>query len=91
MKNPGIYKVIFDNKYSWFNSKLIRYRLSVLKENGDRNEININNNNIENIIENNINKDDTNNINNKDINNDNNNDNESDKKNLEEDIKIDIL
>ena len=91
VKNPGIYKVIFDNKYSWFNSKLIRYRLSVLKENGDKNEININNNNIENIIENDINKDDTNNINNKDINNDNNNDNESDKKNLEEDIKIDIL
>ena len=31
-KNPGIYKVIFDNKYSWFNYKLIRYRISILKE-----------------------------------------------------------
>ena len=57
VKNPGIYKVIFDNKYSWMNSKLIRYRLSVLKEmtNGKndnnevkKNEIEINNvNNIE--------------------------------------------
>ena len=32
IKNPGIYKVIFDNKYSWFTSKLLRYRCSILKE-----------------------------------------------------------
>ena len=32
IKNPGIYKIIFDNKYSWFNSKLIRYRCTILKE-----------------------------------------------------------
>ena len=57
VKNPGIYKVIFDNKYSWFNSKLIRYRLSVLTEKIDKNKNNIDNkkeNNIENNIKNNI-------------------------------------
>ena len=32
VKNPGIYKVVFDNKYSWINSKTIRYRISILKE-----------------------------------------------------------
>ena len=32
VKNPGIYKVIFDNKYSWFNAKTIRYRISIMKE-----------------------------------------------------------
>ena len=41
VKNPGIYKVIFDNKFSWFNSKLIRYRLSILKEIGNNDEIKI--------------------------------------------------
>ena len=32
IKNPGIYKIIFDNKYSWFNAKLLRYRCNILKE-----------------------------------------------------------
>jgi hypothetical protein len=32
IKSPGIYKVLFDNKYSWFKSKLLRYRSTVLKE-----------------------------------------------------------
>ena len=32
VKNPGIYKVIFDNRYSWFNTKLMRYRCTILKE-----------------------------------------------------------
>lgn len=32
IKSPGIYKVLFDNKYSWFKSKLLRYRCTVLKE-----------------------------------------------------------
>ena len=32
IKNPGIYKIIFDNRYSWFNTKLIRYRCTILKE-----------------------------------------------------------
>ena len=50
VKNPGIYKVIFDNKYSWFNSKTIRYRLSILKEMGNNNEIKNENN----IINNNV-------------------------------------
>ncbi|MCQ2819255.1 MAG: hypothetical protein MJ252_18485 [archaeon] len=30
-KEPGIFKVIFDNSYSWMTSKIIRYRMSVLK------------------------------------------------------------
>ena len=32
IKNPGIFKVIFDNKYSWFNSKSIKYKRTILKE-----------------------------------------------------------
>ena len=32
IKNPGIYKVLFDNKYSWFKAKLLRYRCTILKE-----------------------------------------------------------
>lgn len=28
---PGIYKLIFDNSYSWFTSKTVRHRLSVLR------------------------------------------------------------
>ena len=35
VKNPGIYKLIFDNKYSWFNAKTIRYRISIMKEMND--------------------------------------------------------
>ena len=75
IKNPGIYKVIFDNKYSWMTSKLIRYRVTTLKE--KVNDDNINN-------ENNINQNENNNI---DTNTNNNKDNE----NLEEDTKIDVL
>ena len=32
IKSPGIYKVLFDNKYSWFKSKSLRYRCTILKE-----------------------------------------------------------
>ena len=32
VKNPGIYKIIFDNKYSWFKDKLLRYRCTIMKE-----------------------------------------------------------
>lgn len=28
---PGIYSIIFDNNYSWFNSKIIRYRVCILE------------------------------------------------------------
>jgi hypothetical protein len=28
---PGTYKIVFDNNYSWFTSKVLRYRISVLK------------------------------------------------------------
>lgn len=31
VKSPGIFKAVFDNTYSWINSKTIRYRLSVLR------------------------------------------------------------
>ena len=31
VKEPGIYKLIYDNTYSWITSKTIRHRLSVLK------------------------------------------------------------
>ena len=48
VKNPGIYKVIFDNKYSWFNAKTIRYRISIMKEMND----NVNKNDIINTEEN---------------------------------------
>ena len=78
VKNPGIYKIIFDNKYSWFNSKLIKYRVSILKERGDNNQIK---------NEDNININENNNINNDNIKNDNNNEN----KNPEEITKIDVL
>ena len=33
-KFPCIYKVLFDNKYSWFSSKSLKYRLTVLTELG---------------------------------------------------------
>ena len=50
VKNPGIYKLIFDNKYSWINVKTIRYRISVMKEmninNNDNDIINIENGNL---------------------------------------------
>ena len=41
IKNPGIYKVLFDNKYSWFKAKLLRYRCTILKE---MNTLNLNSN-----------------------------------------------
>ena len=62
-KNPGIYKLIFDNKYSWFNSKLVRYRISILKEminykeiynKDDKKEIDINSEELKNYNENEI-------------------------------------
>jgi hypothetical protein len=31
VKEPGTYKLIWDNSFSWFTSKTLRYRLSVLK------------------------------------------------------------
>jgi hypothetical protein len=31
VQEPGTYKLIFDNTFSWFTSKTIRYRLSVLR------------------------------------------------------------
>jgi Fe-S-cluster containining protein len=40
VKEPGIYKILFDNGYSWINGKIIRYRISILKP---LSEINIDN------------------------------------------------
>ena len=70
VKNPGINKIIFDNKYIRFISKLIRYRLLVLRENLDKNENN-KDNKIDNDIDKNINNNEINNINNNDVINDN--------------------
>ena len=90
IKNPGIYKIIFDNKYSWFNSKLIKYRCSILKE---LNNLNLSQSNSSDEIklEKKESADDINNINN----NDNikidvklNDNNENNKMN-EQDVKID--
>jgi hypothetical protein len=49
IKNPGIYKVLFDNKYSWFKAKLLRYRCTILKE---MNTLNLNSNFSDEIINN---------------------------------------
>ena len=65
IKNPGIYKIIFDNKYSWFNSKLIKYRCSILKELNNLN-LSQSNSNDEIKLEKKESADDINNINNND-------------------------
>jgi hypothetical protein len=31
VRDSGIYKLVFDNNYSWFTSKTVRYRVNVLK------------------------------------------------------------
>ena len=31
-KSPGIYKILFDNKYSWFTSKTVQYTCVIFKE-----------------------------------------------------------
>ena len=31
VKEPGTYKIIWDNTFSWFTGKTLKYRLSVLK------------------------------------------------------------
>ncbi len=90
IKNPGIYKIIFDNKYSWFNSKLIKYRCSILKELNNLN-LSQSNSNDEIKLEKKESADDINNINNNDnikIDVKSNDNNENDKMN-EQDVKID--
>ena len=90
IKNPGIYKIILDNKYSWFNSKLIKYRCSILKELNNLN-LSQSNSNDEIKLEKKESADDINNINN----NDNIkldvkvNDNSESNKSNEQDVKID--
>ena len=72
IKNPGIYKVLFDNKYSWFKAKLLRYRCTILKE---MNTLNLNSNFSDEII----NKKDEN-----DENKNENNEKNEDKKEVED-------
>ena len=40
VKEPGIYKIIFDNSFSWFTQKEVKYRINILKS---ISEINFNN------------------------------------------------
>ena len=90
IKNPGIYKIIFDNKYSWFNSKFIKYRCSILNELNNLN-LSQSNSSDKNKLEKKESADDINNINN----NDNIkldvkvNDNSESNKSNEQDVKID--
>lgn len=54
VKDPGIYKIVFSNNYSWINEKIIRYRISILKplsEINIENENNVINENDENKID----------------------------------------
>lgn len=30
-KEPGLYKIIWSNEHSWFKSKTLKYRISILK------------------------------------------------------------
>jgi hypothetical protein len=30
-KQPGIYKIVWNNDHSWFNGKTLKYRISVLR------------------------------------------------------------
>ena len=44
VKEPGIYKIIFDNSYSWFNEKNIKCRINILKSLSEINFDNIDEN-----------------------------------------------
>ena len=55
VKEPGIYKIIFDNSYSWFTGKEIRCRINILKPLSEitiQNEVQNKNNNDNNKREN---------------------------------------
>ena len=83
IKNPGIYKIIFDNKYSWINTKELKYRCTILKEFNNNLELSGSNSNDEIKLDKKESIDDINNIeNNKEI----------EKENIEEseEIKINV-
>ena len=83
IKNPGIYKIIFDNKYSWINAKELKYRCTILKEFNNNLELSGSNSNDEIKLDKKESIDDLNNIeNNKEI----------EKENIEEseEIKINV-
>ena len=44
VKEPGIYKIVFDNSYSWFNEKNIKCRINILKSLSEINFDNIDEN-----------------------------------------------
>ena len=83
IKNPGIYKIIFDNKYSWINTKELKYKCTILKEFNNNLELSGSNSNDEIKLDKKESIDDLNNIeNNKEI----------EKENIEEseEIKINV-
>ena len=83
IKNPGIYKIIFDNKYSWINTKELKYRCTILKEFNNNLELSGSNSNDEIKLDKKESIDDINNIeNNKEL----------EKENIEksEEIKINV-
>ena len=43
VKEPGIYKIIFDNSFSWFTQKEVKYRINILKSISEINFHNIDN------------------------------------------------
>ena len=43
VKEPGIYKIIFDNSFSWFTQKEVKYRINILKSKSEINFHNIDN------------------------------------------------
>ena len=43
VKEPGIYKIIFDNSFSWFTQKEVQYRINILKSISEINFHNIDN------------------------------------------------
>ena len=43
VKEPGIYKIIFDNSFNWFTQKEVKYRINILKSISEINFHNIDN------------------------------------------------
>ena len=82
IKNPCIYKILFDNKFSWFKSKLLRYRCTILKElNGLNYSPSNSNEDLKIELVNNDNDNDNNNI----------DENNEEDNYINEDIKADII
>jgi hypothetical protein len=39
VENPGIYKIEFDNSYSWYNQKKLRFRTYLLEPVGEEKDV----------------------------------------------------